>query len=59
MLSSNDEYPFGMHFNFAVDNLFIQRNPEESGPFPPVSGNMNLLDNTPMLLLDNTPMLLL
>lgn len=60
-MQSNGEYNFifSPNFNFGVDSVFSIKNSEEGGPFPPVSGNMLLLDNTPMLELDNTPMLLL
>lgn len=53
-----NNFYFGGDFNFATNNLFIIKN-EGLSSFPPVEGNFELLDGTPMLLLDGTNFLLL
>ena len=53
------KFPFSPNFNFGVDNLMVQQDPEQGGSFPPVTGNFELLDGTQFLLLDGTNFLLL
>lgn len=58
MQSNNDHvFTFGVHFNFATDSVFVQKNDMNTT----VIGDalFELLDGTPMLLLDGTNMLLL
>lgn len=59
MHNRNHNFPFGMHFNFATDNLLVIQNSDQGLPFPPAPGNFELLDGTPFLLLDGTNLLLL
>lgn len=59
MRTTDNDFAFSPNYNFGSDNLFNVKNNEQGGTFPPVSGNMDLLDNTSMLLLDGTNMLLL
>jgi len=57
MRQSDNDFPFGINFNFAVDNLLVQKNAEQGAPFPPVSGVMDYQDNTHMHFQDGTNML--
>lgn len=59
MRSNDTNFIFGPNFNFATENLLNTQNKQESTVFPPVSGEMDLLDHKHMLLLDGTDMLLL
>ena len=64
MSNTKNNFVFSPNFNFGTtnmvnENVFTHIEGDEGAPFPPVSGNMNLLDNTPMLLLDGTDMLLI
>lgn len=59
MQQSDGDFPFSPNFNFGTDNLLVARHSEQGSPYPPVSGDMDLLDGTNMLLLDGTNMLLL
>ncbi len=52
-------FPFSNNFNFGTANLLVNQYFEQSEPFPPVSGDFNLLDGTDFLLLDGTKFLLL
>ena len=58
MQTRKNNFYFAGDFNFATDNLFINKS-EGISSFPPVLGNFELLDGTPMLLLDGTDLLLL
>jgi hypothetical protein len=59
MRQGDNDFPFGLNFNFGTESVFTTKNSEQSVPFPPVSGDMDLLDGTDMLLLDGTSMLYL
>lgn len=59
MRSGDRPFEFGPNFSFGTDNLMASKNSEQSATFPPVSGDMDLLDGTNMLLLDGTSMLYL
>lgn len=59
MIFNHHAFPFNPNFDAFGVGIFSQRNQEEGAPFPPVSGNFLLLDNTHMLLLDNSDFLLL
>ena len=59
MIFSMPSFPFSPNFNFGTTSLLTQVFTTEGVPFPPVAGNFELLDGTPMLLLDNTNFLLL
>lgn len=57
MLSGN--LPFNPNFNFGTANLMVNQFQEQAQPFPPVSGDFNLLNGSDFLLLDGTKFLLL
>lgn len=59
MRTSDADFPFSPNFNFGTENLMNAKNEEQGSPFPPVSGDFNLLDGTDFLLLDGTNFLLL
>ena len=59
MRTSDGDFPFSPNFNFGPENLMNAHNNEQGAPFPPVSGDFNLLDSTDFLLLDGTSFLLL
>jgi len=59
MRQGDADFPFSPNFNFGVDTLFTAKNNEHGIPFPPVAGDMDLLDGTDMLLLDGSKMLYL
>lgn len=58
MLYSSHEFLFEPNYKFG-QNIFTSNSDNLSPPFPPVSGNFLLLDNTNFLLLDGTDFLLL
>ncbi len=56
---NSGEILFNPNYNFASEGVFVQKNTEQSSPFPPISGDFLLLDGTDFLLLDSTNFLLL
>lgn len=59
MQSNNNNFLFGPNFNFSTTSVFTAQNRDQGVPFPPVSGDFDLLDGTDYLLLDGTSYLLL
>lgn len=59
MQSRTHSFTFDTTFNFGVDSVFVNTSNNEGTPFPPVEGNFELLNGTPMLLLDGSNFLLL
>lgn len=59
MRNNDKDFPFDVNYNFGVESQFTQKNSEQGTPFPPVSGDFDLLDGTDFLLLDGTQFLLL
>ncbi len=59
MRSNDKDFHFGVNFNVSTDSVFKQRNVEQGAPYPPVSGDFDLLDGTDFLLLDSSKFSLL
>lgn len=59
MRTSDNDFPFGPNFNFGTDNLMNATNNEQGAPFPPVSGEFDMLLGPDIALLDGTSFLLL
>jgi len=60
MRQSDHDFLFSPNFNFGTDSVFSAQNNEiGQGGFPPVAGDMDLLDGSDMQLLDGTSMLFL
>lgn len=59
MQSRNQDWVFGVHFNYGTDVPYNEQFKTMGGTFPPVPGNFELLDGTPFMLLDGTNFLLL
>jgi hypothetical protein len=59
MRNNDSAFFFGPNYNLATDSVFSTKNRHQGAPFPPTSGDFDLLDGTNFKLLDSTDFLLL